>query len=79
METNRVMKSTTRSKTLYLGGLVAALTFLIVSQIVQSVLVPASGLIPNPSLIVTGSVLTFLAFASTLVMAYSMVLRRRGE
>jgi hypothetical protein len=78
METNRAVSTSTRSKTLFLLGLAASLLFLGVSQYFQSVLVPASGVIPSPSLIATGSVLTFLGFLSTLVMAYSMVLRRKG-
>ena len=79
METNRAVSTSTRSKTLFIAGLVASVLFLAVSQVFLSVLIPASGFIPNPSLIAFGSVLTFLGFLSTLVMVYSMVLRRQGS
>lgn len=68
-----------KSKTIFYVGMVAAVLLLVASQVVQSVLIPASGTVPSPTLIAFGSSLTFLAFLSTLAMIYSMLLRRKGQ
>ena len=76
---HRATNVLTRSKPLFYGGLVSALLLLITSQIIQSIVIPDSGAVPPPSLIAFGATLTFFAFLSTLVMTYSMLLRRRGQ
>ena len=68
-----------RSKTLYRGGLIVSVLFLGVSQIILSVVIPASGAVPPASTVTTGSALTFIGFLGVLAMVYSMLLRRRGQ
>lgn len=79
METNRTVNTRSRSSVMFYAGLAVAALFLTISQVIQSVVIPASGTVPSPALIAVGSAMTFMAFLSTLVMIYSMMLRRRGE
>lgn len=59
--------------------MVAAVLFLVISQIILSIIIPSSGAVPPQPLMVTGGTMTFLAVVSTMVMVYGMLLRRRGE
>lgn len=77
MDLNRMLNA--NSKTLYYGGLVAALAFLAVSQFILSVVLPPYGPNAPAGLMTLGLTLTVLSVASAGVMAYSMVKRRRGE
>jgi hypothetical protein len=79
MNTNRAINVRSRSSVIFYSALAVAALFLIVSQVIQSVVIPASGTVPSPALIAIGSTMTFLAVLSTLAMVYSMLLRRRGE
>lgn len=79
METNRALNTRSRSSVIFYAGFAVAVLFLIVSQVIQSVAIPASGTVPSPALIAVGSTMTFIAVLSTLAMVYAMLLRRRGE
>lgn len=79
MDMNRAMNTRSRSKVIYYSAFAVAVAFILASQFMLSVLIPASGVTPDPSLITVGSTLTFLGVVSTLVMVYAMLLRNKGQ
>ena len=77
MDMNRIVG--TNSKTVYYGGLVAAVVFLLASQFILSVVLPPYGPTAPVGLLALGMALTALAVASAGVMIYGMSLRSKGK